>query len=130
VPLLQDGAADGSAASTAVTVDGIKPGVAPGNERVCCGFGDLTARNFAPVHSTTAAACFDGGTAGKLGGQLEAIGLAAAVARIRDAVMRTDVAAGVLAVGSRDVWGRKVVRFDAVGDVLPGSMQFGSARAA
>jgi hypothetical protein len=86
----------------------------------------------APVHSTTAATCFDGGTEGKVGGQLEAIGLAAAVARIRDAVMTVDVAAGVPAGGDkpRVIWGRKVVRFDAVGGVLQGRTQFGSARAA
>jgi hypothetical protein len=125
LPLLHDGAAD-------ATKRAYEPGGAASNERVCWGFEglQLTGRSFAPVHNITAAACFDGGTAGKAGAPPEALGLAAAVARIIDAVMRADAAAGVPASGGTEVWGRKVVRLDSVGGVLQVSTQFGSARAA
>jgi hypothetical protein len=109
-----------------VSADVIKPADEPG---AVTGYVEPTAHNYLRVHNNlvAAVACFDGGTAEKAGGQPQALGLAAAVARIRDAVMRVDATAAVPAGAGREVWGRKVVRLDGG---LHGSTTFGSARAA
>ncbi|WIA41884.1 hypothetical protein OEZ86_009207 [Tetradesmus obliquus] len=64
--------------------------------------------------AAAAAAAAESGVADAKAGEQEALGLAAAVARIREAVLAVDVAAAVPVGGSREVWGRKVLRLDAV----------------
>jgi hypothetical protein len=153
-PQQQDAAAHGSVVITSngfAKSDGFKgaiavaPGDAANHERVCCGYQDVAGSpegvaGLASSVAAVSAAAAPGLTAttslklaaGKADGQFEALGLAAAVARIREAVMSVDVAAAVpVEADGREVWGRKVVRLSAAGGgLVRGCGQYGSARAA
>ncbi|KAF6259918.1 hypothetical protein COO60DRAFT_1510061, partial [Scenedesmus sp. NREL 46B-D3] len=120
---------DGRASRSLGKSHGVKRAFWPvggaGDERVCCGYADLTT---GPGCKVAGLGCDSGGTIGNA--KTQACDLAAAIAHIRDAVMSAGVAAAVPVAGGGKVLGRKVVRLTAASGLVRGCAQYGSALAA